>query len=125
MITLAIISAVLIILAAAFNAVMDSVENEHIHSTIWADKKKWEWWYKRESWDNAKRIMGWKFDGWHTFKSLMIFALLFIPAMLIQLPITGVVWVDLLLRWMACGLIWNGTFNIFYNHIFITKNKKQ
>jgi hypothetical protein len=66
MITLLFIS-----LAAISNAFMDSVENEHFFDTRFRDLPQ-RFWYKRESWQFAKKVFKWKFDAWHTAKSLMV-----------------------------------------------------
>lgn len=93
-------------LAAICNAVMDCIENEHIKVTVF-NKYNPNFWYKRESWNKAKRIFGYKFDGWHIAKSLMI--------IFICLAISPT-W-----KFLIVGLVWNGVFNVFYNHIFKKK----
>jgi hypothetical protein len=96
--------------AAIFNAVMDSVENEHVTQTIFKDLNP-KFWYKRTSWAYAKKTFGYKWDGWHMAKSLMIISLC-----LAVVTYHGMfnLWAD----FVIFGLIWNGTFNLFYNHIF-------
>jgi hypothetical protein len=112
------ISAVLILLAAMCNAVMDRIDDENIHDSIWKNSN-WEWWYKRESWDNAKRIFGWKFDGWHVFKSLMLFFL--VAAIVLYKPMFvwfDFTWLNRLCDFSILGFIWIGSFNVGYNHLF-------
>lgn len=99
------ISAILILLAAVCNAVMDILENENFSSSAFKNLNPM-FWYKRESWKYAKRIINWKFDGWHVFKSSMIVLLML--AVVLYKPIFG--WVDFVLF----GLLWNCTFNLTY-----------
>lgn len=94
-----------IILAALFNAVMDSVENEHFFDTVFRDKDK-SFWYKRESWNKATQFGGYKFDAWHLAKSAMIFC--FVLAILLYRSWFG--WWD----FVIIGVIWNISFNLFY-----------
>ncbi len=55
-------------------------------------------------------------DAWHLFKSLMI--VLFALAVVFYQPVVNF-WVD----FGVMGLMWNFTFNLYYNHIFILKKK--
>ena len=91
---------VFVFIAAVLNAMMDILENENFSSSIFArlDPK---FWYKRESWKWARRIGGWKFDGWHVAKSLMVMVLLWAAAE---------DWV----QWLLMGIVWNVTFNLSY-----------
>lgn len=96
---------ILIILAAYCNAVMDILENENFSSSIFRNLNP-KFWYKRESWKYAKRIFGWKFDGWHVFKSLMLILLMI--AVVSYKPIFG--WIDFILF----GMVWNINFSFAY-----------
>lgn len=96
---------ILISLAAVCNAVMDILENENFSSSIFRNLDP-KFWYKRESWKYAKRVFGWKFDGWHVFKSLMITLLML--AIVFYKPIFG--WID----FIVFGLMWNLTFSFAY-----------
>jgi hypothetical protein len=94
---------ILVIIAAVLNAVMDILENENFHSSRFV---KWneDFWYKRESWKHARKIFGWKFDGWHVAKSLMLFALL------------GAIsnsWI----QWLTLGAVWNTVFGLTYKFL--------
>lgn len=98
-------------IAAILNAVMDSVENEHVYATIFKNKNP-AFWHKRYSWDKAKKIGGWKFDSWHVAKSLMLgfitLAIVFYKPILTH-------WT---LDFSIAGVTWIITFNLFYNRIF-------
>lgn len=102
-------SLLLVIIGAFLNAVMDLLENENFNSSIF---RRWNpaFWYKRESWKYARKIYGYKIDGWHISKSGMIILLLIysefndnhysIPQKIM----------------MVCllGMAWNMTFNMSY-----------
>ena len=99
----------LVALAAGLNAVMDRVENENFSSSIFRSLNP-KWWYKRESDDHVKLVMGYRPDCWHISKSLMIicwaFALAFPPPHPWWVVVGG------------CGVAWNLTFNVCYNKLF-------
>lgn len=93
-------------IAAILNALMDRVENENFSSSIFKNLNP-KFWYKRESWKDAKKIGGWKFDAWHVAKSAML-CCLFLPY-------------GFLISWIFFGIIsltWIIVFNLFYNKIF-------
>lgn len=94
-----------IVLAAFLNAVMDLLENENFSSSVFRNLNP-KFWYKRESWKYAKRIGGYKVDGWHLAKSAMIICFAF--AIVSYDPLLW--WVDILL----IGLVWNVVFNLSY-----------
>jgi len=99
-------------LAAMFNALMDRVENENFHVSIFS-KLNQKFWYKRESWKYAKKLFGYKFDAWHLSKSLMI--VLILLSIYFYQPFLPII--DLI----VLGTLWNLTFNLFYNYIFKTQ----
>jgi hypothetical protein len=116
-----IITSILVRLAAICNAVMDRIDDENIHDSIWKNSN-WAWWYKRESWNQSKQIYGWKFDGWHVFKSLMVIFILAAP--LFYSPFFTIFNnsnSNALLDYITLGVIWNVTFRLFYNKIFKLK----
>ena len=92
--------AILIALAAFFNAVMDILENENFSSSVFKHLNP-QWWYKRESWKYAKKFLGWKYDGWHVAKSIMVFCLM--AAIAVNLT-----------QWIIYGVIWNIFFSLSY-----------
>ena len=95
-----------IAVAAIFNAAMDKVENENFYTSIFRNLNP-NFWYKRQSWNKAKKIGGYKFDAWHLAKSLMLL-MLFLPyGFLISWKFFGI-----------AGLTWIVVFNLFYNRIF-------
>jgi hypothetical protein len=97
----------LIAIAAALNAAMDMLENENYHSSIFA---KWDqtFWYKRESWKTAKKIFGYKIDGWHLTKSAMIVTLALAIAAHARVA-------PALLEILVIGVVWNLSFNAAYH----------
>lgn len=110
------IALLFIAVAAMLNAIMDLLENENFHKSIFYREKTfglyWDsFWYKRESWKYAKQLFGYKFDGWHISKSLMIISFAF--AIVLYNPII-LWWIDIIIM----GIIWNVTFNLFYHKIF-------
>lgn len=103
------ISFILVLLAAACNAVMDILENENFSSSVFKNLNP-KWWYKRESWKYAKKIFGWKYDGWHVFKSTMI--VLLVGATVLYSSVFDP-WID----FFVMGAIWNGTFSFTYKQL--------
>lgn len=99
-------SFIFVALAAFFNSIMDSIENEHIINTRFPIRIG-----KRETWDKAKKVFNYKIDFWHLAKSLMVFCLIF--SILFYKPMVNY-WVDFLLL----GYWWNLIFNLFYNRIW-------
>jgi len=110
-------SLLLLILAAFFNAVMDAVENENVHTSIF---KNWDprFWHKRESWKYVRKIFGYRPDAWHLSKSLMIICMCLA---MIFFDFSIKKWQDVLLYLVLAGIVWNVSFNIFYHKIFKVK----
>lgn len=101
---------IFIALAAALNAVMDILENENFTSSVFRNLNP-KFWYKRESWKYATKILGWKLDAWHIAKTLMVTCIAFsIPAYELFGRIQIAWWVDVILA----GFIWNIVFGIVY-----------
>lgn len=101
-------------LAAVCNAVMDSIESEHVYGTIFKNMRP-EFWHKRNSWDKSKVIGKWKFDGWHIFKSMMLVFYFLSIVVYVQI----VHWaIDIAI---ATG-VWTLIFNLFYNQILKKRN---
>jgi len=141
------------LLAAMCNAVMDTT-NHHYHKSIFNNKKLDNWFWNGEiSWRNKynnrnpyygfKKLFNFetshlKFkpliwlvrklnninypvqftDAFHFFKSLMIIFL----CLSASCNFKG--WYFIIV-FCVNGLLWNGTFNIFYNHILIKKNENN
>lgn len=115
------LSLLFFILAAAFNAVMDALENENFHESIF---KKWNrfFWYKRESWFVAKTIWGYKFDGWHLAKSAMVVSLVLSVIHFPGFHSSGWQYVfDVLFLLLIYGILWNVIFWLFYHKLFKIK----
>jgi hypothetical protein len=90
-------------------AFIDSVDN-----TRFRDLEQ-SFWYKRESWNKAKKIFKYKFDAWHLGKSAIIFC--FVGAVVLYRPMTG----SKLFDFCLLGYFYNLFFNGFYNQIFSKK----
>ena len=122
------ISYILFALAAICNAVMDTLVH-HYNKSIFTKLNAW-FWDATISWTNkyidhlptkGLRMLIWKIhypvqltDAWHLFKSIMI-VLLVLGAVLYE-PLLGIGW-----DFLTIGIIWNLTFNLFYNKILRKK----
>lgn len=106
------ISLLFIAIAAACNAVMDRTENAPAFNKSVFNHFDVKFWLKEVSWQYAPKFFGWRYDCWHVSKSLMVIFLLM--AVGLYSPILGGVF-DFLLF----GIIWNLTFNVFYNKILV------
>ena len=120
------ISYLLVILASVCNAVMD-VSSFHYSKSIFnkLNPKFWDgsisWKSKYIDWDNGDKRRKKLFniidypvqltDSFHLFKSLMI--VLMVLAIVLYKPLFSI-WID----FISIGIIWNLTFNFFYNVIF-------
>lgn len=106
-------SAILLILAAMFNAVMDSVEYETAFEKSIFSKLNPKWWCKSISWEYVKFLPLTKYrpDAWHLAKSSMV--VFIVLAVVVAAPVSHPV-----PHFVLLGLIWNMSFNLFYNHIF-------
>lgn len=103
-------SYILVSMAAFFNAIMDTLENEPaFNSSIFKDWDK-RFWSKSISWQYAKKILNYKVDGWHLAKSAMIFCLMGA----IVLFRYNTEFMPLLMHFILLGLLWNITFEVFY-----------
>lgn len=100
------ISALFIFLASLCNAVMDILENENFHGSVFG-KLNPHFWYKRDSWRWARMVFQYRLDAWHLFKSAMVVSM--ILAVVLYRPIVNW-WFDVLFY----GFIWNTTFGISY-----------
>ena len=124
------ISLILWALAAIANALMDTLENENFFQSIFHKKEKtlglrWDlFWYKRESWKHAPKLLGYKFDAWHMSKSVMIFLWI---ASTLTFTIKGMIFhsnstvFNVMAEIIIRGLMWNLTFSLFYHKLFRLK----
>lgn len=120
------ISILFVILASICNSVMD-VSSFHYDNSIF-NKLNRKFWDGSISWKNKyidydkgdkrrKKIFGLfnypvqLTDSWHLFKSLMIVFL--ITSIVLYKPLFGQ-----LIDFISMGILWNLTFNFFYNVIF-------
>ena len=101
------------VLAAFFNAVMDAVENENYFESGFKNLPR-QFWYKRDSWKYAARILGWKADAWHISKSLMVVCV--ISTLIFYVPVVRP-W----LHFIIMGVAWNLCFTFFYHVVFRVK----
>lgn len=108
-----IFSAAFLILAAACNALMDSVEYETAFEKSIFSKLNPKWWCKSISWEYVKFLPLTKYrpDAWHLAKSSMV--VFIVLAIVVAAPVSHP-----LPHFVLLGLIWNMSFNLFYNHIF-------
>lgn len=114
---------VCVVLMAFFNAVMDATENENFSESIFKNLAQ-RFWYKRVSWQCAKRIFGYKIDAWHIAKSCFVicFVLALVAAVVVgkNIYVQLSMW-DYLLFISGLGVLWNGCFILFYHIIFKVK----
>lgn len=102
------ISIILLIAAATFKAVADTVDH-HFDTSIFRRLEP-RFWDRDISSDRAKRIFNYKIDAWHISQSLMIVCM-----------IAAAIFHEQRLAWyfelVIGGVIWNIVFNTFYNKI--------
>lgn len=104
----------LTIAGAFFNACMDRMEEGRFLQSVFA---KWDkrFWYKDESWKHAVKIFNYPIDGWHLSKSAMLLCMLSAP--FVYRPLFNLPW-DLFTNY----ILWIVAFNLFYNKILKLKN---
>lgn len=101
-----IVSPILIVVAAIFKAVADTVDH-HFDTSVFR-RLNVAFWDRDISSDRAKRIGGYKVDAWHLCMSAMI--ILFILAAAFHKAYFAWYW-ELAIGWP----LWNFPFNLFYN----------
>ena len=115
-------SIIFIVLAAICCACMDTLQHHYYNSVF--NKLNDKFWNPAISWGYAKTIpfTKYKVDAWHLFKSAMICLLIGAVVMAWQ---SGEalfnVWWFYLIAFIYIGIMWNLTFNFFYNIILIRK----
>lgn len=129
------LAAMFLILAAACNACMDTLQF-HYYTSVFnrSGQKDWmQWWNPEVSWKNKyidgdprhgkKKTIIFFTDAWHMFKSLMVVFLALSSYFMWQsdFHITRMPFVDFGLYLIAYGIIWNTVFNLFYNHLLLKK----
>ena len=122
-------SLIFIMLAAICNAIMDKI-TYHWYSSVFCSNVDITWWNPEISWLNKhvnknpnmpiKKICWGLFDvpctdAWHTFKSSMV---VLIVLAIVTFDCTIVrFWYEYIIMIIAFGLMWNLTFNLFYNKL--------
>jgi hypothetical protein len=117
------VSLIFVVFAACFNAVMDALENENFFESIFKTLNK-NFWYKRESWKHCRKILGYRFDAWHISKSLMILSIASALSFgIYEKPLfeTGYIALNILVKYISYGLIWNIAFTLLYHRVFKIK----
>lgn len=121
------------ILAAICNAVSDTLDHHYyvsiFHRPENINNARWTNFFNPEKSSISAYILPftkYKLDAWHLSKSLMI--IFFVCSLLCaikvpNIPILNTGWF-LLIMFIGLGLLWNGTFNLFYNHLLKTKKWK-
>lgn len=102
---------------------MDAWENENFFESIF---KKWDqrFWYKRESWKHAKKIFGYRIDGWHLAKTCMIIcfgAAVYTEQFSQQIWHTASIVLNIVIDVCVMGMLWNLGFRLFYHNLFGVK----
>ena len=102
-----VLKVIFLILAAACNALMDTLQH-HFSTSIFKSKDE-KFWNPNVSWQYVTFLPYTKYraDAWHLAKSSMIIFLCFA--------------IDFSWKGLILGILWNLTFNTFYNKIFIKK----
>lgn len=117
--------------AAFFNAVMDTLAH-HYYNSIFNDKKFDSVFYNPALSDKSYVVpcTKYKCDAWHLSKSSMIICqalsccFTFLAGVQ-MIPDTSVwiIGIDVSVLMIVLGIVWNGTFNLFYNKVLIKKQK--
>jgi len=105
------ISFLFLMFAAALNAVMDTLTH-HYSISIFKFKEP-KFWNPNVSWQyvNFLPFTRYRADAWHLVKSAMIICICFAIVFF-----NGKWW-----YFFVFGVVWNLTFNLFYNKILIRK----
>jgi hypothetical protein len=106
------ISYIFLALASVCNATMDTLTH-HFNYSIFKNKKE-EFWNPNESWKyvNFLPFTKYRADAWHLLKSSMIVFMCASICFANNFTIYD---------FICLGILWNLTFNLFYNHLLITK----
>ncbi len=99
-------------MAAVLNAVMDRTDNSVAFNRSIFNHLDPKFWNKAISWQYAKQVFNWKADCWHIAKSAMIICLA-ASLYFVLISVNGFKWWEV----PILGIVWNVTFNTFYNHI--------
>lgn len=111
-------------IAAGSNAIMDTCK-DHYYTSIFnsSNFNPWFWnteiswknkYIDRDVWRGRTKLIVQLTDSWHLFKSLMI------VMQAVSLMLAAIYYKPIYTYFEAIvcyGLVWNGTFNLFYNKI--------
>lgn len=97
------------VLAALCNSVMDTLRF-HYESSPFRHRNP-KFWNPNVSYKYARKILGWKFDAWHLFKSGMI---VFILLAIVSYDVTLAWWFD----FIVFGICWNIVFSTSYKWMY-------
>lgn len=106
------ISYIFLALASVCNAVMDTLTH-HFSQSIFRNRNG-DFWNPNVSWQyvNFLPYTRYRADAWHLLKSAMI---IFICLAIVFADNLNII------DFVLLGTIWNIVFNLFYNHLLITK----
>ena len=125
------ISLFLVIIAAICNAIMDTLSDRaHFGRSIFKHKNL-NWWLKEASWHQKhinKELGKWWIpeqfsDAWHTFKTIMLFSLIF-AIVSFRIPHQfncTYYWLNYFAWCLILGICWNVTFSLFYETLLKSK----
>lgn len=105
---------ILIICAAVFKAFADTVDH-HFDTSVFRRLNP-KFWDRDISSTKARKVFGYKLDAWHISMSCMVVSM--ILAAIFHMP--AYPWY---MELMIGAVLWNGPFNICYNHIFWNRRK--
>lgn len=111
-----------IILSAIANAIADRLENVVAFNDSIFYNRDPKFWCKEISWQYAKKIFSYKIDAWHLAESFQVVILLLALILCfsnMQAPNLHGWWLAGLFCFL--GILYNVTFNIFYNRILKRK----
>lgn len=116
------ISLVLWALASVCNAVMDTLAH-HFYVSVF-QKKDPKFWNPEVSWKEVGYLPFTKFkaDAWHLVKSLMI---ILIALAICFKPYWVKTGMDIIMYLILLGVVWNGTFSLFYNKLLKYHGKRD
>jgi len=114
-----VLSLVFFALAAIMNAVMDTLQF-HFERSIFKGKDP-NFWNPNISWNFARIIpyTGYKVDGWHLSKSMMIIFCALSATVLLKGVDPFSPWWGYLLIFTVYGIVWNMVFNLFFDRLLL------
>lgn len=103
-----------------------SVMQFRYQQSIFTRFKNQKFWNPVLSHNTSKKILNWKFDGFHTFQSasILLFCIPIADNLSRSVHITSVSWLNFAIWYIVCGFAWNIPFEWFYENVFTDKKKK-